>query len=54
MRVGKDYFKVGSSFLSIEKDFALIAKEMLKNQDLLKLLYYTQPDCLKADDLTSE
>lgn len=54
MRVGKDYFKIGSSFLSIEKDFALITNEMLKNQDLLKLLYYTQPDCLKADDLTSE
>ena len=54
MKVGKDYFKVKSSFLSIEKDFALIANEMLKNQDLMKLIYYTQPDCLKADDLTQE
>ena len=39
MRVGKDYFKVGSSFLSIEKDFALIAKEMLKNQILPYLFH---------------
>lgn len=54
MKVGTDYFKVNSSFLSIEKDFALIANKMLKNQRLMKLIYYTQPDCLKADDLTSE
>ena len=54
MRVGKEYFNPGSSFLTVEKDFALIANKMLKNQDLLKLLYYTEPDCLKAPDLTTE
>lgn len=54
MKLGKDYFNPGSSFLTIEKDFALIANKMLKNQDLLKLLYYTEPDCLKAPDLTPE
>lgn len=54
MRVGKEYFNPGSSFLTVEKDFALIANKMLKNQDLMKLLYYTEPDCLKADDLTDE
>ena len=54
MKVGKNYFENKSSFLSIEKDFALVAKTMLKNQDLMKLVYYTQPDCLKADDLTPE
>lgn len=54
MKVGKDYFNVHSSFLSLEKDFALIANEMMKNQTLMKLVYYTQPDCLKAKDLTSE
>ena len=54
MRVGKDYFTIGSSFLSLEKDFALIANKMLRNQNLMKLIYYTQPDCLKAKDLTQE
>lgn len=54
MRVGKDYFNPKSSFLTVEKDFALIANKMLKNQDLMKLLYYTQPDCLKAPDLTTD
>jgi len=54
MKVGKEHFEVKSSFLSIEKDFALIANQLLKNQNLMKLIYYTQPDCLKADDLTPE
>jgi hypothetical protein len=54
MKVGKDYFEIGSSFLALEKDFALITNKMLGNEDLMKLIYYTQPDCLKADNLTSE
>ena len=54
MKVGKNYFELGSSFLSLEKDFRLIANKMLKNQNLMKLIYYTQPDCLKADDLTPD
>jgi hypothetical protein len=54
MKVGKDYFAVGSSFLSLEKDAALIAHKMLENEDLMKLIYYTEPDCLKAEDLTFE
>ncbi len=54
MKVGKKYFNYESSFLSLEKDFALIANKMLEHQDLMKLIYYTQPDCLKADDLTPE
>lgn len=52
MRVGQDYFKEKSSFLSVEKDFSLLANKILSNQKLCKLLYYTQSDCLKAKDLT--
>lgn len=54
MRLGKEYFDPKSSFMTVEKDFKLIARKMLKDQDLMKLLYYTQPDCLKADDLQPE
>lgn len=53
MKCGKDYFKEGkSSFLSVEKDLSQITEKILKNDKLLKLLYYTQPDCLKAPNLT--
>lgn len=53
MKVGKNYFEEGkSSFLSIEKDLSFIANKLLKNDKLCKLLYYTQPDCLKAQDLS--
>ena len=53
MKVGKDYFKESkSSFLSLEKDFALIANKLLTNDKLCKMLYYSQSDCLKANDLT--
>lgn len=54
MRVGQEYFKVDSSFWSMEKDFALVAKKLMQNQKLMKLLYYTQPDALKGEDLTDE
>lgn len=53
MKVGKDYFGPESSFNSIEKDYAILVKKLLTNQRLLKLLYYTQPDCLKGPDLTT-
>ena len=53
MKVGQDYFPK-SSFLSVDKDFALITKKILSNQRLLKMLYYTEKDCLKAKDLTPE
>jgi hypothetical protein len=35
-----------SSFLSIEKDMGLIMQEILKNDRLKKLLFYTSPDAL--------
>lgn len=53
MKVGKDFFPK-SSFLSVDKDFALITQKILSNPKLLKMLYYTEKDCLKAKDLTSE
>ena len=53
MKVGQDYFPK-SSFLSTDKDLSLIIKKIMDNQRLLKLLYYTQKDCLKAPDLTYE
>lgn len=46
-----------SSFLGMAKDTSLIIEKILSNKKVLRLLYYTSPDCLewKADkDLTSE
>lgn len=55
MRVGRDYFEEAkSSFLSTDKDLSLIIDKLLHNQKLLKMLYYTQKDCLEAPDLTAE
>ena len=54
MKVGQEYFKIESSFLAMEKDFALITNKMIQNQRLLKLLYYTQPDAQKGKDLTAQ
>lgn len=48
MRVGKDYFAKQDSFLGMEKDFSIIINKMLKDDDLMRLLYYSQPDCLEA------
>ena len=51
MKVGKNYFPK-SSFLSTDKDLSLIIKKIMENQRLLKMLYYTQKDCLNGKDLT--
>ena len=51
MKVGQDYFPK-SSFLSTDKDLSLIIKKIMENQRLLKMLYYTQKDCLNGKDLT--
>lgn len=53
MRVGQDFYPK-SSFLSVEKDLALIFQKLTESQRLLKLLYYPQRDCLKAPDLTRQ
>lgn len=53
MKVGQNYFPK-SSFLSTDKDLSLIINKLLNNQRLCKMLYYTQKDCLKSEDLTME
>lgn len=53
MNVGQDFFPK-SSFLTTDKDLALIFQKILENQRLLKMLYYTERDALKAPDLTPE
>lgn len=53
MKVGQNYFPK-SSFLSTDKDLSLIVKKIMSNQRLLKMLYYTQKDCLNAEDLTQQ
>ena len=43
-----------SSFLSVEKDLAIIVQYLLKNENLKKLLYYTTPDCLYQPNVNEE
>lgn len=43
-----------SSFLSIEKDMGIIIDQMLKNNRLKRLLYYTTRDALKKPNLTED
>lgn len=54
MKAGQDFFDNKKSFLSIEKNLSIIIDKFLKNNNLCKLLYYTEKDCLKAPDLTME
>lgn len=43
-----------SSFLSLEKDMAIITDLVFKNENLKKLLYYTSSDCLNKPNLTED
>lgn len=43
-----------SSFLSMEKDMTIITNQLLKNDRLKKLLYYTTKDCLTQPNLTDD
>lgn len=43
-----------SSFLSVEKDLSIITSQVLKNERLKKLLYYTDRDALSRPNLTEE
>ena len=43
-----------SSFLSVEKDAALILDRIASNQNLQKLLYYNTKDALSRQSLTEE
>ena len=42
-----------SSFLGLVKDTSLIMNKILSNKKVLKLIYYSTPDCLDKPDLTS-
>ena len=52
MKVGMDFTAPKSSFLILEKDFEKICNQMLQNQRLLKLLYYTDSNCLSQPNLS--
>ena len=52
MKLGQDFFDDKSSFLSLSKDLSLIVNKILRNDNLLKLLYYTEKDCFKGEKLT--
>lgn len=43
-----------SSFLSMEKDIGIIVDQILKNNRLKKLLYYTTSDALERPNLTED
>lgn len=46
-----------SSFLGMEKDLSIVMNKILSNQNVLRLLYYNSPDCLKwghEKNVTSE
>lgn len=53
MKLGTNHFPK-SSFLSVEKDMALIVQKLLEDQTLLKYLYYSNRDAAKGEDLTDE
>lgn len=46
--------KPESSFLSAEKDMGIISVNLLKNERIKRLLYYSTPDELDRDCLTEE
>lgn len=43
-----------SSFLSVEKDMEIITNQMLKNERLKRLLYYTTPDALDRPPISED
>ena len=43
-----------SSFLSLEKDASIIAKDMLANKNLKKLLFHQDKNCLSLREVTEE
>lgn len=50
----QNYIFPKSSFLSLEKDSAIIVSKILENQKLKKLLYYSDKNCLKLPDLNQD
>lgn len=49
-----NYFPPESSFLTVEKDLGIITEQMLSNNRLKKLLYYTSRDALTRPNLTAD
>lgn len=43
-----------SSFLSLEKDLNIIVEQILKNDNLKRMLYYTSKDCLNRPILSED
>ena len=50
----KSYEYPHSSFLSVEKDLDIITLNLMKNERIKKLLYYTTPDALDRPNLSRE
>ena len=50
----KGYHPPKSSFLSVEKDLGIIIDNMLKNERLKRLLYYTSPDALERPNISED
>ena len=50
----KNYIEPKSSFLSVEKDMAIIVDKILSSNRLKKLLHYTTKDALKQPKLTED
>ena len=48
------YFPPKSAFLSVEKDLSIIVDQMMKNDGLKRLLYYTSKDALTRPNLTTD
>ena len=48
------YFPPKSSFISIEKDLSIIVNELMQNDRLKKLLYYTTRDALNQKNLNAD
>jgi len=41
-----------ANFSTVEKDFSVLIGKIFENQNLLKLLYYNDADCLSKPDIT--
>ena len=48
------YFPPKSSFLSIDKDLSIIVNQIMHNERLKKLLFYTTKDALDKPNLTTD
>lgn len=54
MKVGENFAQPKSSFLIVEKDLERVFDKILTNPRLLKLLYYSESDCLSKPNLNAQ